>query len=143
VPGDPGTTQIGLHYPWAAAHEGGPRNGVLTAIEDFMEGRDNLRLAIVPAFFGFGILWEKDASWAGEVAKIVDPWDRNPILERLEANRVELMTDYVMMEQQQALLMSFLHSRAFTWAERLSRIRQRGEPVFSRKEVKRVLGLYD
>jgi hypothetical protein len=143
VPGDPGTTQIGLHYPWAAAREGGPRNGVLTAIEDFIADRDGLRLAIVPAFFGFGILWPQDAPWAGSVAEIVDPWDRNPILERLEANRVAQMIDYVMMEQQQALLMSFLNSRAFTWAERLSRLRQGGEPVFSRRDVKRVLGLYE
>ena len=143
VPGNPGTTQIGLHYPWAAAREGGPRNGVLTAIEDFVAGRDGLRLAIVPAFFGFGILWEREAPWAGAVAEIVDPWDRNPILERLEANRVALMIDYVMMEQQQALLMAFLNSRAFSWAERLSRLRQGGEPVFSRKQVKRVLGLYE
>jgi len=143
VPGEPGTTQVGLHYPWAAAREGGPRNGVLTAIEDFIEGRQGVRLAIVPAFFGFGILWSEDAPWADAVAEIVDPWDRNPILERLEANRVAQMIDYVMMEQQQALLMSFLHSRAFTWAEWVSRLRQGGEPVFSRKEVKRVLGMYE
>jgi hypothetical protein len=87
-PGEPGIAQGGLPYPWAAAREGGPRNGVLTAIEDFVEDRDGLRLAIVPAFFGLGVLWHEDAPWATAVAKLVEPWDRNPILARLEANRV-------------------------------------------------------
>jgi hypothetical protein len=140
APGEPGVVMSGLHYPWAAAREGGPRNGVLTAIEDFIEDRRGLRLAIVPAFFGLGILWPEDAPWAQAVAEIVDPWDRNPILERLEANRVKQMIDRVRMDQQQSLLRSFLHSRAFSWAERLSRLRQRGEPIFSREQVKRVLG---
>ena len=35
VPGNPGVDPLGLEYPWAALHEGGPRNGTLTAIEDF------------------------------------------------------------------------------------------------------------
>ena len=30
----------GLPYRWAAAREGGPRNGVLTAVEDFVAARD-------------------------------------------------------------------------------------------------------
>ncbi len=77
-----------MPFDWAAETEGGPRNGVLTALEDFVgEGR-GLRLAVVPAFFGFGALWHEDAPWANAVASIVEPWDRNPLLERLEANRV-------------------------------------------------------
>ncbi len=143
VPGESGTTWAGLHYPFAAAQEGGPRNGVLTAIEDFVEGRDRLRLAIVPIFFGFGVLWREDAAWSSEVARILEPFDRNPILERLEANRVAQMIDHILMEQQQALLRSFLHSRAFTWAERLSQLKQGGDPIFSREQVKRVLGEYE
>jgi hypothetical protein len=140
APHEPGTTSAGLHYPWAAQREGGPRNGVLTAIEDFVESRQGLRLATVPAFFGLGVLWPEDAPWAGAVAEIVEPWDRNPILARLEANRVAHMVDRVLMDQQQALLRSFLHSRAFRWAERLSRLRQGGQPVFSRERVRQVLG---
>ena len=48
VPGDPGVHDHGLEYPRSAAREGGPRNGVLTAIEDFAEGRDDLRLVDRP-----------------------------------------------------------------------------------------------
>lgn len=139
-PGEGGTTWSGLRYEWAAAREGGARNGVLTAIEDFVEGREGLRLAVVPAFFGLGILWSEDADWAPAVAEIVDPWDRNPILERLEANRVGHLVDRAVAAEQHALLDALLHSRAFAWAEALSRIRQRGEPVLSREKVRRVLG---
>ena len=50
----------GLHGPACPTPgrgpRGRPRNGVLTAIEDFVEP-SGLRLAIVPAFFGFGVLW--------------------------------------------------------------------------------------
>ena len=56
MPGEPGLVSGGLPYLWAADREGGPRNGVLTAIEDFVADRDRLRLAVVPAFFGRGVL---------------------------------------------------------------------------------------
>lgn len=71
-----------------ADHEGGRRNGVLTAIEDFM-ARPGYRFALIPAFFGFGVMWRTNAPWASVAEQVVAPLDRNPILERLEANRVE------------------------------------------------------
>jgi SAM-dependent methyltransferase len=71
-----------------ADHEGGPRNGILTAIEDFMAERDGLRFALVPLFFGFGVMWHEDAPWADDVAQTIEPWDRHPVLERVEAHRV-------------------------------------------------------
>ena len=40
-----------------ALHEGGPRNGILTAIEDFLEGRDDLVFVDVPAIFGLGVIY--------------------------------------------------------------------------------------
>ncbi len=40
-----------------ATHEGGPRNGVLTAVEDFVdESTLDLDLVTVPGLFGYGIL---------------------------------------------------------------------------------------
>jgi hypothetical protein len=93
-PTEPGISEDGgLAYVWAAEREGGPRNGTLTALEDFVEGRDGLRLAIVPAFFGFGALWHTDAPWAAAVAKLLDPFDRDPLIERLEANRVSQIVE--------------------------------------------------
>jgi hypothetical protein len=88
-PSEPGISEDGgLPYVWAAEREGGPANGTLTALEDFVNAHEGLRLATVPAFFGFGVVWHTDAPWAGAVADLVGPWDRNPLLERLEANRV-------------------------------------------------------
>jgi Methyltransferase domain len=144
-------------FAWTAAREGGPRNGVLTAIEDFIEAHEGFRLAVVPAFFGFGILWHRDAPWANAVAGIVAPLDGHPLLERLEANRVahllakqgqarELQNLRDRNEQlrerigrQEALLRRMLGSNAFALAERLSALRQRGRPLFSRDEVERAL----
>ena len=140
APGEPGIASNGLRYAWAAEREGGPRNGVLTAIEDFMGEREGLRLALVPAYFGLGLLWSEEAPWAAAVAEIVAPWDRNPVLERLEADRVRGIVDRVRLERQQELLRALLRSRAFGVAERLSRLRHRGAPVVSRAWVRRVLG---
>jgi Methyltransferase domain len=157
APGNPGVDPLGLPFPWAALREGGPRNGTVTAIEDFMEPRDGLRFAIVPAFFGFGVLWPEGISGADRIAELLDPYDRHPVLERLERNRVEhltagharretiaaLQTRNGELEERvrryEHLLRQMLGSRALTVAEYVSRLHQRGEPVFSREALKREL----
>jgi hypothetical protein len=155
-PDEPGIRPGALPYRGAAAREGGPRNGVLTAVEDFLAARDGLRLAIVPAFFGLGVVWRADAPWAGALAELLDPWDRNPLLARLEANRVHhlaeshvrLVEATLAREQvarRDALLQRMLESSAFAVAERLSRLRHRAgvardQTIVSRDEIRRVLG---
>lgn len=76
---------------WAAAlKEGGPRNGVLTAIEDFVKGKEQrLGWAQIPAVFGLGILFDRQAPWAGDLARFLMPYHMNPLLARLERNRLE------------------------------------------------------
>ena len=155
APGEAGVADAGLRYEWVARREGGPRNGVLTAIEDFADGRDGVRTAIIPAFFGVGVVWHRDSPWAGAVAEIVRPWDRNPVLERLEANRVEQLIERLRDEveysqiihrererraSQEHVLRAMLGSKAFAWGEWLSRLRQGGRPAFSREQVRRTLG---
>jgi hypothetical protein len=75
-----------------ALHEGGPRNGVLTAIEDFtaeaLEDGEDFAFALVPAVFGLGILFAMDAHWSQEVAQIVLPYHDNALIRRLEENRL-------------------------------------------------------
>jgi hypothetical protein len=155
-PGDPGVRPGALPYRFPAAREGGPRNGVLTAVEDFVASRPRLRLAVVPAFFGLGVVWERDAPWAGALAAVVEPWEGNTIVARLEANRVfHLATAHLnlaevrvveeRMERQTALLRRMLESSAFRVAERLSRLRVRAgvatnQSEISRAEVRRALG---
>jgi hypothetical protein len=154
-PGDPGLRPGGLPYPRSAAHEGGPGNGVLTAIEDFVAEREGVRLVVVPAFFGFGVAWYSGRSWAPELARILDPFDRHPVLERLEANRVrqlarwhevrsELWRAQERLARQEVALDRMLNSSAFTVAERLSRLRARAgvapeQSIVSKEEIRRVL----
>lgn len=88
LPGEPGVVEAGMPMYAAAEREGGARNGVLTALEDFLDRRGDLRGATLPPFFGFAVVWHRDAPWAQALAEFVGPWDRNPVLERLEANRV-------------------------------------------------------
>jgi hypothetical protein len=150
APGNPGVDPLGLPYPWAALREGGPRNGTLTAIEDFMEARDGLCLAVVPAFFGFGVLWPEKIQGAERLAELLGPFDRHPVLERLERNRVEhLVAGFARgvriaeledrVRRCEELLRQMLDSRAFTVAEYVSRAYQRGKPTFSREKLRRVL----
>jgi hypothetical protein len=145
----------GLPYKWPAAKEGGPRNGVLTAVEDFLSGQDDLRLAILPSFFGLGIVWHKDASYAEKMAQLLDPLDRHPIIERLEANRafhlaavhqqmMEVTAALDRLRRQEELLRRMLRSSAFRIADRLSRLRQRAgiapaDVAVSRAEIMRAL----
>ena len=151
-PGDAGLRPDGLPYPRSAAREGGPANGVLTAIEDFVAGRDGLRLVVVPAFFGLGAVWHRDAPWSDAVARILDPWDRNPVLERLEDNRVHLIAQAYAATSalerhragQEAMLRRIEGSSAFAVAERLSRLRVRlgiasEASALSKDEIRRVL----
>ena len=154
-PGEPGVRPGGLPYKWAAAREGGPRNGVLTAVEAFVEEREGLTLAVVPAFFGLGVVWHHDAPWAGAVAEVLEPYDRNPLLERLEANRaLHLASSHFHLTEanalrqrvarQEVLLRRLLESSAFALAERLSRLRLRvgigrHQAAVTKDEVRRVL----
>jgi hypothetical protein len=98
--GDEGTVQYGLPFEFGALREGGPGNGVMTAIEDFMADRPDLRLAVIPLFFGCGLLWAEDAPYADAVAEIAGPWDRNPVLERAERVRVTQLTQRHAREQE-------------------------------------------
>jgi hypothetical protein len=154
-PGDPGLRAGGLPYPRSAAQEGGPRNGVLTAIEDFVAGRADVRLAVVPAFFGFGVAWHTGKPWADELGRILDPFDQHPMLERLEANRVhhlaqgysrraELWRAQERLARQETVLRRMLDSTAFAVAERLSRLRANAgvateQSIISKAEIRSVL----
>jgi hypothetical protein len=167
-PGDPGIVDAGLPYKWVARREGGPRNGVLTALEDFVEGRSDLRVATVPAFFGLGIMWPREAPWTDAVAEIVEPWDRNPLLARLEANRVlqlaslhaegarlnaeigrlsgeiatlrwELDTLRQRNREQESMLRGLLASKPFALADRISGLRHPGRERSWRDQARQVL----
>jgi Methyltransferase domain len=154
-PGVDGLRPGGLPYHFPAVREGGACNGVLTAVEDFVAEREDLRLAVVPAFFGLGVVWREQAPWASDLEALLAHWDRNPVLERMEANRVlHLASSHFQMVEavkaqqraarQEALLRRLLDSSAFSVAERLSRLRMRAgiareASVVSKDDIRRAL----
>ncbi len=144
---DPPEPGVGLRYSCVAAHEGGPGNGVLTAIEDFVGPRDGLSFARVPAFFGFAVLWPTDAGWGPEVARLVEPLHDHPVLERLEGNRVVQLVERIHLGEKasrvyalEAELRPMLDSRALAVAEKLSDLRARGGwSAVSRERLRRAM----
>lgn len=93
VPGQAGVVEGGFRsngfYAYASS-EGGERNGVLAAVEDFLELHPELRLLRIPSVFGLGFVFPSGAPWAGEVERIVGPLHELPLLATLERNRMDL-----------------------------------------------------
>lgn len=91
--GHPGLVEHGFsgagEFAWAEV-EGGPANGVLTAVEDFVADRPQLELHTVPCIFGLGVLFARDAPYADDLRAVLSGYERNPLLERLEENRLTL-----------------------------------------------------
>lgn len=155
VPWNDGAVTGGMPYPRSAARAGGVGNGVLTAVEDFVSGRQDLHFVVVPAFFGFGVVWPASAGWADDIARLLGPYDRHPYLARLEDNRVthiarehQLRTEAWQLRAQLAhretALRRLLDSRAFEVAEVLSRLRVRlgiapAASIVSRRQIRRAL----
>ena len=155
-PDEAGTVSGGIPCDNPAAREGGPRNGVLTAAEDFVAAHQRLALAIVPAFYGLGVIWDVGGPHAQAISELLSTWDRDPLLQRMEDNRVlHLANTHIQMviareaqqrvadndsrlARQRQLLAPMLHSRAFWAAELFLRLRHR-TPVFSRRQIREVI----
>jgi hypothetical protein len=121
VPGDDGLDPHGFRGAGVfavAEQEGGPRNGVLTAVEDFMEETPGLTLRVVPCVFGLGFVYAESAPWAQRLDAYLAPYDGSPLLERLEANRIALFLQVLRLQDeidrrtaQQAQVVSGLRRR--------------------------------
>lgn len=86
----------------AAVREGGPANGVLTAIEDFMAEFEGWELLIVPAVFGLGILHPREWHGAERLREIVAPFSDNPLLRTMEENRLDLFVRVIQLQDEVA-----------------------------------------
>jgi hypothetical protein len=79
------------HFAIALA-EGGEHNGVLTAVEDFLAQADSeerpLYYVHVPAVLGLGVVFDAGAPWSEAVAQFLLPFHANPLIARLEENRL-------------------------------------------------------
>lgn len=94
-----------------ASHSGGPRNGVLTAVEDFVEdtcakeGRE-LAFAYIPAVFGMAVLFDATADWASAVAPLLIPHHQSPLLQSMEENRLRNYLQVIELEDAWASLIA-------------------------------------
>lgn len=91
------------HFAFATV-EGGPRNGVLTAVEDFMaralqSGRE-FGFAEIPAVFGLGVLFDMDAAWSAPLAELLLPFHQNKLLRTLEDNRLRNYLQVIEMQDE-------------------------------------------
>jgi hypothetical protein len=152
-PGNPDTVHGGIPFDHPAAREGGPRNGVLTAVEDFLAERGELRLAIVPSFFGLGVIWDVAGPHAEAIEQTLAPWDRNVLLQRMEDNRIlHLANTHVLLiaaqeaqervvardrqlQRQTELLTAINGSRVFWAVQLLLRLRH-GRAVVSPRQMR-------
>jgi hypothetical protein len=73
-----------------ALEEGGPGNGVMTAVEDLLESEQELVSFTVPCVFGLTFVYPESAAWASALGELLVPLDGNPLLEAMERNRIEL-----------------------------------------------------
>lgn len=85
-----------------ANHEGGPRNGVLTAVEDFISksSKDYL-LFKFPVFFGLGILLTKDRfNYDKSIYDVIQYLNSENTLKVLMRKQEELMISYLIRVQE-------------------------------------------
>lgn len=73
-----------------ALQEGGEANGVLTAVDDFLEGHPDLALSTVPSVFGLAVFYSTSSSAGQAVGEFLRFYDSHPLLGRLEQNRLTL-----------------------------------------------------
>lgn len=72
-----------------ALKEGGPRNGILTAVEDFLsQAQRKYHWVQVPAVLGLGVLIDVEHPQAQKIMEFYAPYHNNPLLATLEKDRV-------------------------------------------------------
>ncbi|HKQ70364.1 MAG TPA: class I SAM-dependent methyltransferase [Polyangiaceae bacterium] len=75
-------------FAWAL-HEGGPKNGVLTAVEDFLASHGEYGYRAVDAVFGLGVVTLRDTPQERIAHDVFGAYD-NELTRRLERNRMAL-----------------------------------------------------
>lgn len=107
VVGEPGVVPGGFRGAGqfaTALKEGGPGNGVLTAVEDFLRERPELSFHVIPAIFGLGVIFDLQTPYAERLTEILAPYSSNPLLQRLEDNRLALYLAVLDLQDQLALV---------------------------------------
>jgi hypothetical protein len=100
-----------------ALHEGGPRNGVMTALEDFMREHDReVRVRVLPIYFSLAI--------AADEERIAARQALGDALDRLDAPA--LLRDCLELAERLRLKeMHWGHQVFYTWQDKLERMAER------------------
>jgi Methyltransferase domain len=85
-------------FAWARS-EGGPENGVLTAVEDFLAEHPAFDVRVVPCVFGLAVVYARDSAPAAALSALLDAYADNPLLDRLERNRVTLYLQVLKLQE--------------------------------------------
>lgn len=110
---DWGFSGKGSDYDYGAAiTEGGPRNGVLTAVENAIHELNiaHYRLLVVPIVFGLGILYDPKQipravlAFLDDISRAIE--HLNPLLVTLEKNRIDLFLNYLKISQHDCSLLA-------------------------------------
>lgn len=89
---------VGLGAFTVARDAGGEGNGVLTAIEDVLAGRDDWWFDIVPAVFGMGVAVRQASPGAEKIMEGLRPYTGSKLLATLENNRIALYSRVLQMQ---------------------------------------------
>jgi hypothetical protein len=106
VPDNSGVTAWGFRGEGdfaIAREEGGVCNGVLSAVEAFLESTDGYRFLRIPCLFGLGLLFPADAPWAPAIEAELSPYHENPLLARMEKNRLTLFFEILRLQDSLAV----------------------------------------
>ena len=121
--------------------EGGPRNGVLAAVEDFLrETEQEVELIVVPGFHGLALLVPPRYRRNRGLAEILDIWDLPPNVARhaerleeawleVEVRRQELHARYLMIKTLRAQLDQQLHARKRRIKKLRAQLEERDEKI--------------
>ncbi|WNZ25024.1 class I SAM-dependent methyltransferase [Leptolyngbya sp. NK1-12] len=86
-------------FAWAV-HQGGQQNGVMTAVNDFLERHNSFSLAEIPCIFGLGILYQSNCTYARKLQDFLSFYDKNILLAKLEQNRLHLYLKVLELQDQ-------------------------------------------
>lgn len=105
IPGQSESIKGGFRGPKWALHEGGPRNGVLTAVEDFVQfSKMRYHWIHVPAILGLGVLVDKEHAHAEKIMQHFAPYHDHPLLKLMEQDRVAHYIGQVLLNDKLASL---------------------------------------
>ncbi|ASA55899.1 class I SAM-dependent methyltransferase [Vibrio gazogenes] len=84
-----------MFYADVAAYEGGKNNGLLKAVQDFIEENEEYEFCKIPSQYGFGIIWNKneDVDVLNQIEVVKEMFKKiHPFLGLLELNRFLLIS---------------------------------------------------